>query len=81
MDYSIIVISESDLPDDPAFVFPFKAQKIEDLEVAFQAAMGAWSTQDPGRDFRETGCTVLVERAPVWVQGDVKAEEAEPISC
>ena len=68
MDYSVIIIGEADLPDDPALVFPFKAYKIEDLEAALAAAMAKWSRQNPGRDFPKTGCTVLIERAPYSVR-------------
>ncbi len=33
MNYDVIIITEADFSDDPAFVYPFKANKIEDGDV------------------------------------------------
>jgi hypothetical protein len=33
MNYDVIIITDGDLSDDPAFVYPFKANKIEDFEA------------------------------------------------
>ena len=38
MNYDVIIITEADFSDDPAFVYPFKANKIEDFEVGVREA-------------------------------------------
>jgi len=63
MNYNVIIITEADLPDDPAFVRPFKATKVGDFEVAVGEAIGEWRRYNPNRNFLEAGCTVLVEKA------------------
>ena len=63
MNYDVIIITEADLPDDPAFVYPFKANKLGDFEVAVREAIAEWRRYNPNRDFLEAGCTALVERA------------------
>ena len=34
MDYNVIIITEADLSDDPAFIHPFKASTIADFNCA-----------------------------------------------
>ncbi len=63
MNYNVIVITEADLPDDPAFIHPFKVNKFDDFEVAVGEAIAEWRRYNPNRDFLEAGCTVLVEKA------------------
>jgi hypothetical protein len=63
MHYNVIIITEADLPDDPAFVHPFKANTFDDLKVAVSEAIAEWRRYNPNRDFLEAGCTVLVEKA------------------
>jgi hypothetical protein len=62
MNYDVIIITEADFSDDPAFIYPFRANKVEDFEVAVRA-MAEWRRFNPNRDFLEAGCTVLVEKA------------------
>ena len=71
MDYDVIIITEADFSDDPAFVYPFKANKIEDFEVGVRKAIAEWRRYNPNRDFLEAGCTVLVEKA--LLTGSVQA--------
>jgi hypothetical protein len=63
MNYNVIIIAEADLPDDPAFVHPFKANKLDDLKVAVGEAIAQWRRYNANRHFLEAGCTVLVEKA------------------
>jgi hypothetical protein len=63
MNYDVIIITEADFSDDPAFVYPFRANKIEDFEVAVREAIAEWRRYNPNQDFVEAGCTVLVEKA------------------
>ena len=53
MNYNVIVITEADLPGDPAFIHPFKANKFDDLEVAVGEAIAGWRRYNPNRDFLE----------------------------
>jgi hypothetical protein len=39
MNYDVIIITDADLSDDPAFIYPFRANKIEDFEVAVREAI------------------------------------------
>jgi hypothetical protein len=39
MNYDVIIITEADFSDDPAFVYPFKADKIEAFEVAVRGRL------------------------------------------
>jgi len=63
MNYDVIIITEADLSDDRAFVYPFKANKFEDFGVAVGEAIAEWRRYNSIRDFQEAGCTVLVEKA------------------
>ena len=63
MNYNVVIIAEDDRPDDPAFVYPFKANKIEDFEVAVGEAIARWRRYSPNKNVLEAGCTVLVEKA------------------
>jgi len=63
MNYNVIVITEDDLPDDPAFVHPFKANRLNDFEVGVREALAEWRCNNPNRNFLKAGCTVLVEKA------------------
>jgi hypothetical protein len=42
INYNVIIITEADFSDDPAFVYPFKATKIEDFEVGVRKAIAEW---------------------------------------
>src|SRR6185437_3464776 len=42
MNYDVIVITEADFSDDPAFIYPFRANKVEDFEVAVREAIAEW---------------------------------------
>jgi hypothetical protein len=61
MNYDVIIITEADFSDDPAFIYPFKANKIEDVEVGVREAIAEWRRCNPNQNFLEAGCTVLVE--------------------
>jgi hypothetical protein len=63
MNYEVIIITKADFADDPAFVYPFKANKIDDFEVGVREAIAEWRRYNPNRNFLEVGCTVLVENA------------------
>jgi hypothetical protein len=63
MKYNVIIITEADFPDDPAFVYPFEANKLDDLEVGVREAIADWRRLNPRQNFLETSCTVLVEKA------------------
>jgi hypothetical protein len=63
MNYDIIIITDADLSDDPAFIYPFKANKVDDFEVAVREAIAEWRRYNPNHDFLKAGCTVLVEKA------------------
>jgi hypothetical protein len=63
VNYNVIIITEADLPDEPAFVHPFKANKLDDFEVAAGQAIAQWRRYNRNRNFLQTGCTVLVEKA------------------
>ena len=63
MNYDVIIITEADLPDDIAFIYPFQANKVEDFEVAIREAIAVWRRYNPNQNFLEAGCTVLVEKA------------------
>jgi hypothetical protein len=75
MFYNVIIITEADLPDDPAFIRPFKANKVEDFEVGVRGAIAEWRRYNPNRDFLEAGCTVLVEKALFTVSVQAVADE------
>jgi hypothetical protein len=42
MNYDVIIITEADFSDDPAFIYPFKANRIEDFEVGVREAIAEW---------------------------------------
>jgi hypothetical protein len=63
MNYDVIIITEADCSDDPAFVYPFRANKIEDFEVGVREAIAEWRRCNPNQNSLEAGCTVLVEKA------------------
>ena len=63
MDYNVIIITEADLSDDPAFVHPFRPSTVDDFKVAVDEAIAEWRRRNPDRDFLEARCTVLVEQA------------------
>jgi hypothetical protein len=63
MNYNVIIITDADFSDDPAFVYPFKANKIEDFEVGVREAIAEWRRHNPNRNFLEASRTVLVEKA------------------
>jgi hypothetical protein len=63
MNYDVIIITDADLSDDPAFIYPFKAYKVDDFEIAVREAITEWRRNNPNHDFLEAGCTVLVEKA------------------
>jgi hypothetical protein len=62
MNYHVIIITEADPPDDPAFVYPFKANKLDDFEVAVGEAIAEWRRSNPNPNFLEVGCTALIEK-------------------
>jgi hypothetical protein len=62
MNYDVIIITEADFSDDPAFIYPFKAN-VDDFEVAVREAIAEWRRYNPNQDFLKAGCTVLVEKA------------------
>lgn len=62
MNYNVIIITEADFPDAPAFVRPFKANELDDFEVAVGVAIAEWRRYNPYVSFLEAGCTVLVEK-------------------
>jgi hypothetical protein len=66
MDYNVIIITQADLSDDPAFVFPFKANTVDNFGVAVGEAIAEWRRYNPDRDFLEARCTVLIEQ-PVLI--------------
>jgi hypothetical protein len=74
MNYDVIIITEADFSDDPAFIYPFRANKVEDFEVAVRA-MAEWRRFNPNRDFLEAGCTVLVEKAIFSCSAQAIADE------
>ena len=63
MNYDVIIITEADFSDDPAFIYPFRANKVEDFEVAVREAIAEWRRYNPNQNFLEAGFTVLVEKA------------------
>jgi hypothetical protein len=63
MDYNVIIITEADLSEDPAFVQPFRANTFVDLKFAVGEAIAKWRRYNPNRDFVKAGGTVLVEQA------------------
>jgi hypothetical protein len=63
MNYDVIIITEADFSDAPAFIYRFRANKIEDFEVGVREAIAEWRRYNPNEDFLEAGCTVLVEKA------------------
>ena len=75
MDYNVIIITESDLPGDPAFVHPFKARTIADFSGAVGEAIAEWRCNNPGRNFLETGGTMLVEKAMFTGAAQAAADE------
>ena len=79
MNYNVIIISEDDLPDDPAFVYPFKVTTIEGFERAIRESIAKWQRQNPDRDFMKAGCTVLIEKVPVSVRRGRRAKTASPV--
>ena len=75
MDYNVIIITEADLSDDPAFVHPFKANTVDDLKVAVGEAIAEWRRHNPNQNFLEAGCTVLVEKAVFSCSAQALADE------
>jgi hypothetical protein len=76
MNYNVIIINEADFSDDPAFVHPFKVNKIDDFEVGLREAIAAWRRYNSNRDFLEIGCTVLLEKAALSRSARAVADEA-----
>ena len=75
MYYNVIIITEADLPDDPAFVHPFKADKLDEFEVGVREAIAEWRRYNPNQNFLEAGCTVLVEKAVFNCSAQAVADE------
>jgi hypothetical protein len=75
MNYDVIIITEADFSDDPAFIYPFRANKVEDFEVAVREAMAEWRRFSPNRDFLEAGCTVPVQKAIFSCSAQAVADE------
>jgi hypothetical protein len=76
MNYDVIIITDADLSDDPAFVYPFRANKVDDFEVAVREAIGEWLRYNPNQNILEAGCTVLVEKAVFSCSTQAVADEA-----
>ena len=74
MNYDVIIITEADFSDDPAFIYPFRANKVEDFEVAVREAIAEWRRYNPNR-FLEAGCMVLVEKAIFSCSAQAVADE------
>jgi hypothetical protein len=49
MDYDVIIITETDFSDDPAFLYPFKANKIEDFEIGVTEAIAERRRYNPNK--------------------------------
>jgi hypothetical protein len=77
MKYNVIIITEADLSDDPAFIHSFKASTIADFNGAVGEAIVEWRCNNPERNFLEAGCTVLVEKATYT--GAVQAATGEVV--
>ena len=75
MDYNVIIVTEADLSDDPAFVHPFKPNTVDDFKVAVGEAIAEWRRYNPNRDFLEAGCTVLIEQAVFTGSAQAVADE------
>jgi len=75
MNYDVIIITEADFSDDPAFIYPFKANKIEDFEVGVREAIAEWRRCNPNQNFLEAGCTVVVEKAIFSCSAQAVADE------
>ena len=75
MNYDVIIITEADFSDDPAFIYPFRANKIEDFEVAVREAIAEWRRYNPNHDLLEAGCTVVVEKAVFSCTAQAGADE------
>lgn len=75
MNYDVIIIAEADFSDDPAFVYPFKANKIEDFEVGVREAIAEWRRSNPRQNFLEAGCTVLVEKTVFTCSAEAVADK------
>jgi hypothetical protein len=75
MNYDVIIITDADLSDDPAFVYPFRANKVEDFEVGVREAIAEWRRYNPNQNFLEAGCTVLVEKAVFGCLAHAVADE------
>ena len=63
MDSNVIIISEADLSEGSAFVYPFRANSFDDFTFAVGEATARWRRYNPNRDFVTAGVTVLVEHA------------------
>jgi hypothetical protein len=77
MNYNVIIITEADLSDDPAFIHPFKASTLAHFNGAVEEAIAEWRCNNPERNFLEAGCTVLVEKATYT--GAVQAAAGEVV--
>jgi hypothetical protein len=75
VDYNVVIITESDLSDDPAFVHRFKATTFDAFGGAVGQAIAEWRSYNPNRDFLEAGCTVLVEQASFTGAAQAVADE------
>ena len=75
MNYDVIIITDADLSNDPAFVYPFRVNKLEDFEVAVREAIAEWRRYNPNQNFLEAGCTVLVEKAVFSCTAQAVADE------
>jgi hypothetical protein len=75
MDYNVIIITDADFSDDPAFVHPFRASTIADFNGAVGKAIAEWRCNNPDRNFLEAGCTVLIEKAMFAGAAQAAADE------
>jgi hypothetical protein len=75
MNYDVIIITDADLSNDPAFIYPFRVNKLEDFEVAVRDAIAEWQRYHPNQNFLEAGCTVLVEKAVFSCTAQAVADE------
>ena len=50
MNYDVIIITDADLSNDPAFVYPFRVNKLEDFEVAVRDAIAEWQRYNPNHN-------------------------------
>ncbi len=71
MDYKFILITPRDRPIDPAFIYSFEVDELEDFANGLRESVTEWKRHNPNQDLLGDGVTFLIEQYPENTWNDV----------